>query len=202
MRYGSICSSCRKTLTEEALRRRKQDTEGSGTQETGHKIDAKVRVQIERDNQEEHSRIEEDYYEERTVDSVTEKKQFDKKETKLETEKKHRDALFSKRTPPGDKKPAVIAPPDKTNLEQHNVKEDQLKTQHNYNAPFHDPQVAGQARFHSAVFQEYRKRLGRHSSLLRTAESAEKRAGKSPEENTNETLAEHIERNFGPKSKK
>lgn len=202
MQYGTICASCRKTLNEDALHRRKTEAEGSGTQETGRTIDTKARMQAEHDKRVQFTEIEEDYHKERDLSDIDAQKQTDKKEIKTQTEKKHRDALFSQRHATTDKKPtAVTTPAEKAQLEQHNLTEEQKKTQQDYNAPFIDPQVAGQARFHSAMFQEYRKRLGRHSSLLQNMQKGNAQEKKSGG-NKNETLAEHIEKNFGPGSRK
>lgn len=199
--HGQICASCRKTLAENAKHLQKGDD--AGTQETGHKIDTKARMQAERDKRQHQTNLEENYHEGRDQTAIDTKFSEQKKEAKQQTEKKLRDSLFAKQSfITQQKQTPNINPEDKAQTEQHIAKEERLKTQHDFTMPYHDPQVAGQLRFQSAAFKEFRRRLGKESPLVRAAENAAKGSNKDADKNKpNETLEEHIEKTWGPKKR-
>lgn len=197
--HGQICASCRKTLAENANRLQKADD--SGTQETGHKIDTKARMQAERDKRQHQTNVEETYHEGRDQTALDMKFSEQKQEATQQTEKKLRNSLFGKQSALSQQKQtSSIDPQEKIQTEQHIAKEERLKTQHDFTMPYHDPQVAGQLRFQSTAFQEFRRRLGKESPLVRAAENAAKRANKDTDKNKpSETLEEHIEKTWKPK---
>lgn len=207
--HGQICASCRKTLADNAKRPQGED---AGTQETGHKIDTKARMKAEQEKRLLQTKTEKDYHENRDLNAMDAKFSEQKQELKQQTEKKIRSSIFSKQsfltekkqTPPTNTPAQVQAETAiKAQTEQQNAKEERQKTQHDPAALQMDSQIAGQTRFQSAEFQkkrqEFLRRLGKDSPFMRHADQGQKNAEKTKGK---ETLEEHIERTFGPKSKR
>lgn len=210
--HGQICASCRKTLAENA--NRTQKTDDSGTQETGHKIDTKARMQAERDKRQQQTTLEENYHENRNLDAISAEFNEQKQALKQQAEKQIRTSLFNRQSFLSERKqvPAsATTRQDQTptqaeasaqaeQTEQQNTKEERQKTQHDPAALQLDSQIAGQTRFQGAEFQkkrqEFLRRLGKDSPFMHHADQARKAAEKSK---PSETLEEHIEKTWKPK---
>ena len=200
VQYGQICATCRKTMAEDAARQRKVETEGENSSGTGHKIDTKARMSGEKDKRDLRETVDENYHADREKDKVDLKKTQMKQAEHLKTEKKHHAGFLEKRRVLSEKPVANNAQENKAGELQHNTQEENKKTQFNYQAPFVDPQVAGQLRFQGESFQRYRQWLGKGSALAKSAETAVKKAGQEKGQ-APKTPEEFVEKNWGPKKR-
>lgn len=201
-RYGQICASCRKTQAEAAARLRKSEAESGGASETGHRIDAKARVQAEHDKRETRETIDEDYHEGRKDDEALDRLNKGKADVKLQTEKKVQSGLLNRRTFLGDNPKTTRTPTETPTLTAgEQAQEDLKKTGFNTNAPYIDPQIAGQTRFQGQAFLQYRQWLGKNSPLVKGAEAAMKRDAEKGKQSPEDPV-EFIEHTWGPKSKR
>lgn len=201
-RYGQICASCRKTQAEAAARLRKSEAESGGASETGHRIDTKARIQAEHDKRESRETIDENYHEDRKDDQALDQLNQKKADIRLKTEKKVQATLLNRRNFLGDNPKTTQTPAQTTAptpAEQN--QEDLKKTGFNTNAPYIDPQIAGQTRFQGQAFLQYRQWLGKNSPLVKGAEASMKRDAEKGNKAPKDPV-EFIEQTFGPKSKR
>lgn len=230
--YGSVCSACRKTALEAVERRKKTDSEGSTTSETGHKIDSKSKIHGEIDRREQRERIDEDYHEERKLDEVSADEKQEIKQQAEVGQKKHREEFLKKRTVLSGDKKAGAAPGflqkqqvETTNralrdneniaLQAQGVQEDRIKTEHDFTVANQGQQITGQLRFSGQTFQQFRQWLGNAAPIVHNVNQTKKEAAakqpgavaepvtKAKEKVvTKDPAVEFVEKNWRPGSKR
>jgi hypothetical protein len=197
--YGSVCSDCRKKGADKP---RVPESDESTKSSSGAVIDSKSKMQADLDKQEKHAQTEEDYYEEREAAETESKQDQTKIERKTEAEKQHRQTFLDRSMLSGKKQPPTTESRWRTeqvtsNLEKVAKEEflekgvDQSSTEDLRHGV--KEKHKGVAFQQGAAFQHFAARLGKSSTFA--ASSTEKSA-------SSESIAESIEKSWGPSRKK
>lgn len=163
--YGSVCSTCRKTVIEE--KRKKREAEEATTSSSGFKIDAKTKVQKESDKRKlRKEQTEQDIEEKGKKDNLNVKVQS-KKQTISQEEKKLR-SFLEKRNYPADsaKSEKSFGSADAATV---TAKEKEINLAV---GPVLDTQIAGKVKFQSSVFNQFKSWLGGAAPIVSAAEKA------------------------------
>lgn len=209
--YGNICGTCRKTYLEQS----KPKDEASGKTGTGHKIDSKAKVAGDIDRQEEAASKEEQYHQERDEEELEQSDNLDKDDLRKQDERKHHQSFLDRRTAITDKKKAQAEAANSHFAVQENTKEqsntsesareEQKKTGFDFYGPVQDTYIAGKEKYKGVHIRQFATWAGKGSAIGRRLGSQNPAAGSEPASKTeekNQTLAEHLENNFGPGSRK
>jgi hypothetical protein len=202
--YGSICSTCRKTLKDKEA---SQDSDDGTKIKHDYKIDTKVKVAEDIDKKEKFKKVEEEYHKERDVDEEQEVKKEEKKQTVAKDEKKHREefikpkektSIFDNReNRRAQGQSAGVLPDEKVFGGQQQVAEESTVRL--------DETIDMRAKFtHSTNFQYLKSWLGADARLVHQAErskilDAKKRTEKGAAPKESESISESLNRTFGKK---
>jgi hypothetical protein len=201
--YGNICASCRKTAAEKSAL--PEESADSTTSTTGHRIDAKAKVQSEIDKRQWRKELEILNHEEREKDEEDKLKHLEKSQTIRAREKDHharyKSSLLSAKPKIPAKASTVFGGIQQTAKEA----EIDLAT-----GPFRDTEIAGKVKYaQSAIFQQFKSWLGNSAPIVhaeRVAKGAlsatQKKAENPPKveaEENESAAAEYVRKTWGPK---
>lgn len=199
--YGSVCSDCRKKGADKP---RMPESDETTRTSSGAVIDSKSKMQADIDKQEQHAETEENYYEERDTSETESQLDQTKLEQKISQEKRHRQTFLDRSRLAGTNKAATgesrwgsreqvtaenAESATKEELREKGVDEGSTEDLRHGAKEKHK----GVAFQQGAAFQHFAARLGRSSTF--SAPTTEKPA-------SSETIAESIEKNWGPTRKK
>jgi len=215
--YGNMCSSCRKTAMEKSKQHLPKDGEGGTTSTSGHRVDAKAKVQGDINKKEARDQIKELYRKEEEKDEKIESelsltvekiKEHDKQKlSKLEKSS----FLTAPRKPFEAKQRAEKTTQQSQQIEQSAQKEESAKQERqqkglDFTSPFEGTRV-GQEKFKSAEFRRFATLLGTGTAIGRTMGTSAAKSAKSGPDKTDknapaseEPLIDYIKETWKPKS--
>lgn len=201
--YGAICAACRK-IAREKLAGPKSDSDGGTTSITDHRIGTEEKVQSEIEKRQEHKQIEEEYEKEREKDEKISTDQIQKTDTRTKDEKKHRDSYLSTRTFLDNRDKIKSTEAEVFGGEDHRAEAERI----DLTSPMVDTQIAGKEKHKGAVFNQFKAWLGSSAPIVGAnvagqskpaSQSSQKKSDASSKKE--ETLSEHVDNAFGPKSR-
>jgi hypothetical protein len=207
--YTSVCSDCRKKGADKP---RVPESDETTQSSSGAVIDSKTKVEADNTKREEREQTEEDYYEEREESDIEQKQELNKTEQKSTLEKQHRQTfldrgfLGAKKTGAASgesrwqvEKTAQQASAAETASNQDNATKEDLREKGLDQNSTEDLRQGlkekhkGVAFSQGAAFQSFAAQLGKSTTFTQSTPT-------NPA--ASQTIAESIEKNWGPGRKK
>lgn len=208
--YGNVCSDCRKKGADKP---RVPESDESTESSSGAVIDSKNKMEADITKREEHEKTEEEYYEEREETDIEQHLEQDKIEQKATEEKQHRQTFLDrgflsskKQTTAGESRWRIeqsakqVSAAEAATQAEKAVAED-YREKGLDEASTEDLQSGLKEKHKSvtfrqgAAFQSFAARLGKTSTFGQSKSSPTHPA-------TSETIADTLEKNWGPGRKK